>query len=226
MKWVASIAFVAVVILLLPVVNDADIVIVLGLVLFFLPAPMLVLSTIDMGKTLREAPEAPRALRAVGLILSIPQALFGFVAAALGVAITLWTAYNLLVERQPQFNWWTYPLARHRTGASLGRILVDEDRIHKKTGQRTLESIVYITRMWFSENERIGFMRCTPAGYRLVGVAGWVGILGWLQFLVLVAIFILFGVTRLLRTSSTTTSRTSLPGWTATLGKPIARIAP
>ena len=103
---------------------------------------------------------------------------------------------------------------------------MDEDRIHKKTEQRTLESIVYITRMWFSENERIGFMRCTPAGYRLVGVAGWVGILGWLQFLVLVAIFILFGVTRLLRTSSTTTSRTSLPGWTATLGKPIPRIAP
>ena len=103
MKWVASIAFVAVVILLLLVVNDADIVIVLGLVLFFLAAPMLVLLTIEMGKTLREAPEAPRALRAVGLILSIPQALFGFVAVALGVAITLWTAYNLLVERQPQF---------------------------------------------------------------------------------------------------------------------------
>lgn len=47
MKWVASIAFVAVVILLLLVVNDADIVIVLGLVLFFLAAPMLVLLTID-----------------------------------------------------------------------------------------------------------------------------------------------------------------------------------
>jgi len=56
---------------------------------------------------------------------------------------------------------------------------------------------VYITRMWFSENERSGFMTCTPAGYRLVGVAGLVGILGWLQFLVLVAIFILFGITRL-----------------------------
>jgi len=40
-------------------------------------------------------------------------------------------------------------------------------------------------------------MTCTPAGYRLVGVAGLVGMLGWFQFLVLVAIFVLFGVTRL-----------------------------
>jgi len=56
---------------------------------------------------------------------------------------------------------------------------------------------VYITRTWFSDNERKGFMTCTPAGYRLVSLAGLIGILGWLQFLVLVVIFILFAVTRL-----------------------------
>ena len=79
-------------------------------------------------------------------------------------------------------------LPRCRLAAMISGVYADDFRLGR---------IVYITRMWFSENERIGFMTCTPAGYRLVGVAGWVGILGWLQFLVLVAIFILFGVTRL-----------------------------
>jgi hypothetical protein len=51
--------------------------------------------------------------------------------------------------------------------------------------------------MWFSENERKGFMTCTPAGYRLVALAGLIGVLGWLQFLVLVVILILWAITRL-----------------------------
>jgi hypothetical protein len=50
--------------------------------------------------------------------------------------------------------------------------------------------------MWFSENERKGFMACAPAAYRLVSLAGLVGMLGWLQFLVLVGAFILYGITR------------------------------
>lgn len=62
--------------------------------------------------------------------------------------------------------------------------------------------IVYITRTWFSENERRGFMACTPAGYRLVGLAGWIGALGWLQFLVLIALLILSAATRLFRPPS------------------------
>jgi hypothetical protein len=56
---------------------------------------------------------------------------------------------------------------------------------------------MYITRMWFSENERKAFMQCTPAGYRLVGVAGLIGLVGWVLFLVLVAVVILAGATRL-----------------------------
>lgn len=61
---------------------------------------------------------------------------------------------------------------------------------------------MYITRMWFSENERKGFMTCTPTGYRLVSLAGFIGVLGWVQFLVLVVIFILFAVTRLFEAPS------------------------
>ena len=50
--------------------------------------------------------------------------------------------------------------------------------------------------MWFSDNEYEGFRTCTPAGYRLVALAGWIGLLGWLVFLVLLGAFILYGITR------------------------------
>lgn len=56
---------------------------------------------------------------------------------------------------------------------------------------------MHITRMWFSENERIGFMTCTPAGYRLLNLAGWIGIAGWVLFLLLLATFIAAAMTRL-----------------------------
>ena len=42
MKWAASVAFVAIGILLIAVVNDVRVVIVLGLVLFVLAVPMLI----------------------------------------------------------------------------------------------------------------------------------------------------------------------------------------
>lgn len=61
----------------------------------------------------------------------------------------------------------------------------------------TLGRTVYVPRMWSSENERKGFMACTPAGYWLLNLAGWTGLLGWLQFLLLVAALIIFAVTRL-----------------------------
>lgn len=50
--------------------------------------------------------------------------------------------------------------------------------------------------MWFSENERKGFMTCTPAGYKVVALAGWIGALGWLQFLLLVVVLIAGAITR------------------------------
>lgn len=56
---------------------------------------------------------------------------------------------------------------------------------------------MYITRTWFSENERNGFRSCAPAGYTLVSMAGWIGFLGWILFLVLIAALILSTATRL-----------------------------
>lgn len=55
---------------------------------------------------------------------------------------------------------------------------------------------MYITRTWFSENERKGFIACTPAGYKIVTLAGWIGALGWLQFLLLVVVLIVWAITR------------------------------
>lgn len=56
---------------------------------------------------------------------------------------------------------------------------------------------MYITRMWFSENERKGFMACSPGGYNLVGLAGWIGFLGWVLFLALLVALFLSAVVRL-----------------------------
>jgi hypothetical protein len=103
MKWTASIALLAFVVLLMAMVRNENVLIVLGLVLFFLVFPMSILLTIETGRTLREVPGLPRSLRVLGYVLSIPQALLGFLTAAIGVAIILWVLYNLLVERQPQF---------------------------------------------------------------------------------------------------------------------------
>lgn len=56
---------------------------------------------------------------------------------------------------------------------------------------------MYITRMWFSENERKGFLACSPVGYNFVSVAGLIGFLGWVLFLLLIAALILSAATRL-----------------------------
>lgn len=56
---------------------------------------------------------------------------------------------------------------------------------------------MYVTRMWFSENERNGFKTCSPTGYHLVSIAGLIGFLGWVLFLLLIAALILSAATRL-----------------------------
>jgi hypothetical protein len=55
---------------------------------------------------------------------------------------------------------------------------------------------MYITRMWFSDNEMKGFKACTPAGYRLVLVAGLIGLLGWLVFFGIAGVITFWAVTR------------------------------
>ena len=80
-------------------------VIVLGLVFFFLALPMAILVTIESGKALREMPGVPRPLRILAIGLLIPQALLGFLSAAVGLSIVFWVAYRVFVERMPGFGW-------------------------------------------------------------------------------------------------------------------------
>ena len=57
----------------------------------------------DTARELREAPQASRALRIVGGLMAVPQALFGLLCATIGLGIIVWVLYNTFVERQPQY---------------------------------------------------------------------------------------------------------------------------
>ena len=57
----------------------------------------------DLARELRNAPSTSRALRIIGLLMGVPQALFGLVCAGIGLAIVIWVLYNSFVERQPEY---------------------------------------------------------------------------------------------------------------------------
>lgn len=57
----------------------------------------------DLARELRNAPSTSRALRIIGLLMGVPQASFGLLCAAIGLAIVIWVPYNSFVERQPEY---------------------------------------------------------------------------------------------------------------------------
>jgi hypothetical protein len=58
----------------------------------------------DLAEELRNAPSSNRTLRTIGLLMGLPQALFGVLCAGVGSVIVIWVLYNTFVERQPQYN--------------------------------------------------------------------------------------------------------------------------
>ncbi|MCD9097111.1 hypothetical protein LU699_15125 [Luteimonas fraxinea] len=58
---------------------------------------------LDVGAELRAAEDPSPALRILGILLGVPQALLGFTCLIAGTAVVLWVLYNLVVERQPGF---------------------------------------------------------------------------------------------------------------------------
>jgi hypothetical protein len=58
----------------------------------------------DVAHELRESPRSSRARQLLGNLMGIPQALFGVLCAAAGLAIVGWVLYNTFVERLPQYN--------------------------------------------------------------------------------------------------------------------------
>lgn len=62
-----------------------------------------ILYWLDVGSMLR-AVENPRpAVRMLGILMGVPQALFGLGCFLAGAVIVLWVLYNVFVERQPGF---------------------------------------------------------------------------------------------------------------------------
>ena len=58
---------------------------------------------IEFGQALRNAPAGSRVQRVVGVLMGVPQALFGIACIAIGLVLIGWILYNLFVERQPEF---------------------------------------------------------------------------------------------------------------------------
>jgi hypothetical protein len=57
----------------------------------------------DLGRALRNTHNPNKALRVLGLLMGLPQALFGAFVAAVGLAIAAWVIYNSLWERDPHY---------------------------------------------------------------------------------------------------------------------------
>ena len=58
----------------------------------------------DVGAQLREADPGRRGLRALGVLMGVPQALFGLVCVVVGLAIVAWVIYNTFIERRPTYS--------------------------------------------------------------------------------------------------------------------------
>jgi hypothetical protein len=71
---------------------------------FFICIPLTVLYWIDLGRELRNTRNSTRVTRALGIVMGVPQALFGLACAAVGLAIIVWVIYNTFVERQPEYS--------------------------------------------------------------------------------------------------------------------------
>ena len=63
-----------------------------------------VLYGLDLAQELRNAPDPSRMIRAAGLLMGVPQALFGLLCLLTGMGMVAWVLYNTFVERQPQYS--------------------------------------------------------------------------------------------------------------------------
>ena len=57
----------------------------------------------DLGRELRATPPKSKALKVIGLLMGIPQALFGLVCALAGLSIVVWVLYNSFWHRDPNY---------------------------------------------------------------------------------------------------------------------------
>ncbi|MEG2803262.1 hypothetical protein [Stenotrophomonas sp.] len=74
------------------------------LLLCLLSLPTSILYWMDVGRALRNGDVPGRARRLAGLLMGLPQALFGLLSAGMGLSLIGWVLYNSLVERQPSYS--------------------------------------------------------------------------------------------------------------------------
>lgn len=58
----------------------------------------------DLGRELRQAPFKNRCQRRLGVMMGVPQALFGILSMFCGLAIILWVLYNTFWYRDPAYS--------------------------------------------------------------------------------------------------------------------------
>lgn len=70
---------------------------------FALALVLSILLWFDLGRRLRDAGSERRGARALGVLMGVPQALFGIASVVIGVGIVGWVLYNTFIERQPEY---------------------------------------------------------------------------------------------------------------------------
>lgn len=70
----------------------------------FLAAMVLaIMYWLDAGSALRAVENPSPVIRALGILMGVPQALLGLACLFTGTVIILWVLYNVFIERQPEF---------------------------------------------------------------------------------------------------------------------------
>lgn len=70
----------------------------------FVGLPILILSWIDLGHSLRAIEDPPLVIKVLAVLFGVPQAIFGLISFGIGVSIVGWVLYNTLIETLPQYS--------------------------------------------------------------------------------------------------------------------------
>ncbi len=65
--------------------------------------PLMIVLWFDLGRELRASTSTSQFVRVAGLLMGLPQALFGVVCLVAGISIICWVLYNSLWQRDPHY---------------------------------------------------------------------------------------------------------------------------
>lgn len=87
--------------------------------------PLSVLYWFDLGRELRASASANRFQRVAGLLMGVPQALFGLLCLVSGISIVVWVLYNSLWGHDPNYTggFLTFGIGPLLVVAGLGLVL-------------------------------------------------------------------------------------------------------